>query len=244
MLILWGAPAAACGNAVIGGSGEWPPISFRDRDGALTGFAVEVARAGLQGVASVTMAPPLPWKRLLRDSAQSGEIAVIAGAYHTPERERSFVYAENPVWVEDLRAFLPKRRPLRVAAREDLIGYQGVRPLDGSYGAEFDAFMAQNLNVEEIANRSRMFDMLTTDAVDYILLSETDGKVLIGELGLEDSIIMSDAVLAEIETFILFSRKSPCSELVELFNKNAADFLNSPQGILAKKRFAYVESAD
>lgn len=222
------APAFSCDRVVVGGSAEWRPISFRAEDGRLTGLAVDVSAAVFDRIGvAVTQSEPLPWKRLIRDSADTGEIDFIAGAYRTKEREALFAFAETPLLEEELRAFVSVERPIHVEEPADLIGYQGVRPLGGSYGEEFDAFMDSNLNVAEVANTFRMLEMVANNSVDYALFSYFDGKNWIEDFTLSEKIIPTKEPISINKVFFMLSQNSECLGILRKFDMDLSEFIGT-----------------
>jgi len=195
-----------CGRLRITGSDEWRPFSFRDDGAELRGIGVEVAaevgrRLGVEVVSGAGMS----WNRALR-AVETGEADILTAAYDTDERRIRFHL--TPAYAADeLRAFVVPGHGFPLSRREDLIGRRGIRPFGGSYGQEFDEFMARHLTVTETHTPDPVA-FLAAGRADYLLLADRDGRATYA-----GRLTPLPLPLGTMPVHLLVSRTSACAAL-------------------------------
>lgn len=96
---------------------DFPPFNYRDQNGELIGFNVDLARAICADINVACTIQAWPWEQASKALADNQGDALIAGLAITPENGTSFdfssLYLELPgrfvTRVEDARAFAPDR---------------------------------------------------------------------------------------------------------------------------------------
>ncbi|MHA7773342.1 substrate-binding periplasmic protein [Roseibium sp. M-1] len=216
--VLAGTPA--CSNVNLNGSGVWYPVSMR-KDGpeGLKGIFPDLGQEifGTLDV-PVTVGPELPWKRLLT-LLEFGQIDVLAGAYLTSERTRKFGVS-RPVMLEEVGVFVRTDLTSRPEKLEDLVGLRGVAAFGASFGEEFEIFAAERLSIDRQPSDDYRTDMrlLMEKKADYLVIPRQDGEMMIEDLDAAD-LVEALPWPATINTLhYLFSRTSPCLELLERFD--------------------------
>jgi len=210
----------ACTSVQLNGSGIWYPVSMRKEGaGALKGIFPDLGREIFDGLdVPVAVGPELPWKRLLT-LLEVGQIDVLAGAYLTKERAEKFGVS-RPVMLEEVRVFARTDLPVKPEKLDDLVGLRGVAPFGASFGEEFDTFAADKLSIE----RQPADDFLTNmrlvkeKKADFLILPRQDGERMIGEAEAEGLVEMLPWPAAVNTLHYMFSRSSPCLELLDRFD--------------------------
>ncbi len=76
----------------VGSDHDYPPYEFNDRDGNPTGFNVELIQAVCRAVGLRADIRPGVWNEV-RAGLEKGEIDVIAGMYHSPDRAKTLNFS-------------------------------------------------------------------------------------------------------------------------------------------------------
>jgi|GEM_PF-3903261 len=85
-------PADAAATIRVGSDHDYPPYEFNDRNGNPTGFNVELIRAVCEAAGLQAKIRLGVWNEV-RTDLEKGEIDVIAGMYHSPDRARTLGFS-------------------------------------------------------------------------------------------------------------------------------------------------------
>ena len=223
MLMTASGPANAeeCQSVRVNSTTDWFPVIMRDpNSGALSGILFDVSTLLFaQMDVKISIQPLTPWKRLFPQMDQGGLDAIL-GVYWNSERAKKYSYS-NPITQDDVAVFVRKGREDSFKDLTDLIGHTGVRPLGGSYGEEFDQFARQKLTIEQVPaeEHDRMINMVALGRVDYAVLAYYDGLSDIKRTGNQEKVVALSWPVAKNPVHILFSRQSPCADLVPELNR-------------------------
>lgn len=217
--------ADVCDSILMNGSDVWQPVSYR-AGGQLTGIVPDVLKSAFAKTElQLAIAPAEPWKRLL-DNAAKGKIDIVAGAYGNVQRDKTYLYSDV-IFQDEVRVFVRKGREFTFQALTDLVGKVGAIPLGASYGVGFDAFAKENLQLFEPGSYFAMFQMLELGRVDYIILAYFDGMAEIQRTQLAGVISILPKPVVTNDVYALFSKASPCSALLPVFNHQLKALRNS-----------------
>ncbi|AUG55588.1 substrate-binding periplasmic protein [Thalassospira marina] len=205
--------SATCTKLHITGAAGWEPISYQDKNGVAHGVSVDILRefTSSRGL-ELDVNLDIPWNRGMLMLA-SGEIDAMAGAYFTEERDREFTYSQ-PYASDDIMVFQSAKRPFLVDHVRDLIDRRGARPQGGSYGDFLDHYAEDYLDIIFSPTGNRILDLLTSNRVDYVMLGRFDGMANIINDNIGDQIRMVEKPLMQNPVMFMFSKKSPCRDLV------------------------------
>lgn len=200
----------------VNGAVGWYPIFFKKED-KFTGIGIDVLRAfELKHDVKLVYGLEVPWIRL-EHQLKTGELDILVGAYFKQERARHFVYSSSFL-TEEITIFVSRSAAFELADINDLIGKQGIRPANGSYGESFDNFAQQNLEIHEIVGTETMLRMLMGKRADYVVLAKSHGLHLIREFNLKEKIMPLTHPVAENDIHFLFSKLSKCVSLIPKLN--------------------------
>lgn len=211
---------AACTSVHLNGSGDWYPVSMRKEAGALQGIFPDLGHEIFGSLdIPVTEGPELPWKRLLT-LLEFGQIDVIAGAFLTGDRKERFGVSV-PVMQEEVGIFVRSDLVSKPEKLEDLVGLRGVAPFGTSFGEGFETFASQSLSVDRQPFDDHLTDMrlLTEKKADYLVIARQDGEQMIREMQAEGLVERLPWPASVNTLHYLFSKRSPCLEMLGRFNK-------------------------
>lgn len=208
---------SGCPVLSVGGADGWEPITFIEDNGRQSGLGIDVLRAyAQQNDIQLELQLDIPWNRSLQMLANN-ELDVIAGAYFTAERDRTFIYS-RPFAHDDVMIFQHRDNRFPVSDLHDLIGYRGARPQGGSYGDHIDKFAEQRLDMMYSPTGNHIFNVLLSGRADYVMLGLYDGMANIYRDKLRDTIIPSEAPLVRNDVHLMFSRGSSCVRHIKNIN--------------------------
>lgn len=216
--------ACTDGKAVISGSIDYPPLSWREGN-KLVGTNIELVQNILsEKDVEATTDEGGPWKRVL-ERARRGEVDILVGVRKTPEREKYLTYIEPQITPAVQGVFLMAKDVDNYQGWETLKGMAGGIKLGASFGDEFDAYAKENLHIEETRTLAQNFKKLTSGRIDYILgplmtiILNLQKEDLIGE------VINSDIELLVLDEYVAISKKSECIEYIDHFSTQVKSHL-------------------
>ncbi|MBO6506881.1 MAG: transporter substrate-binding domain-containing protein [Roseibium sp.] len=210
-----------CNSVKLNGSGLWHPVSLRAAEGEpLRGIFPDLAREIFKELNIETeFGSDVPWKRsfVLLDN---GSIDILTGAYRTRERFEKYG-ASIPVMTEEVAVFVRPDLETQPQSLEDLKDLMGLAPFGANFGEEFDEYAEKHLKIERQPFEAFATNMrlLNEGKVDYLIIARQEGERLTRYLGVEDSLKPLSWPAAVNTLHFLFSRSSPCIDLVDAFNE-------------------------
>lgn len=199
-----------CTALVITGHPDFPPVTWA-KDGSLDGAAPELVTkvARSLGVEKVTAKSFGSWEKA-QAAARSGEADIIFGLVKTEERVTYLDYIDPPFMVDSLAIVVRQGDSFPFAKWEDLKGKNGVTNAGESWGKEFDAFMAKELNVATAPGVDKAFAALIDKKADYLIIGRYAGRALAQQLGLSAKVAFLPKDVQSSELFVAFSKQSRC----------------------------------
>lgn len=202
---------------------EWPPYTHHvrkngERSAELTGFSVELLRLIGARRGFVPRVVMLPWKRCLA-AVQSGEMAGLLNAVHTPERARDFLL--SPVIYETRLLLLGRSqrfpKGLDLAKQTELLDLR-VGGLHGYSYSQLEAIAPER--IVRAPNYGSLLQMLRLDRLDVALINE---GVLMGLVTLQqlpprwdEGLVIGTLADRQPSRFhMMFSRHHPHGEWVQ-----------------------------
>jgi polar amino acid transport system substrate-binding protein len=157
---------------------DYPPFSYRDEKGQMTGFAVELLRESLAAVQHTTHIEFLPWAR--GEMEVKGLKADATFPYiKTEERRKSYAFSE-PLELIRTHAYMLKERPL---PGNDLRQWKGKSIcLPVGYATEepiMKAFAAGDLKRVSASDPRSCLLMLQQKRIDAFLENQYNGWFLV-----------------------------------------------------------------
>lgn len=211
----------SCDQIRINGSNVWFPISIR-HEGAenLSGVFPDLAQKIFRSMqVDVAFGAEVPWKRVFVQ-LESGEIDMVAGAYHTKDRARNYVLS-SPVIKEPVAIFVRTDMTDRPGSLDELIGLQGLAPFGATFGEEFDNFAKEHLTInrQSFDDFSTNMELLVDGKADYLVIARHAGDMMLKDLGVEGQVEALPWPALENSLHYMFSKKSPCLKHISAFQK-------------------------
>ncbi|MBN9669917.1 transporter substrate-binding domain-containing protein [Labrenzia aggregata] len=178
---------------------------------------------------SVEVGPAFPWKRLFV-MMDNGQLDVIAGAFHTEERKEKYGFS-LPVMTEEIAVFIPRAMTAKPGSLTDLAGLNGIKPFGASYGAEFDRLAAEFLSIEAppFDDFETYMGLLIDGKADYLVMPRRYGQETIEAMDAQDHVEALSWPAAVNTLHFMFSRASPCIQLLDDFNETLDQLISAGQ---------------
>ena len=157
----------ADGVLKVGVEGTYPPITYHDENGTLTGFDIEVAEAiaGKLGVkAEFTESE---WDSLLA-AIDSGRIDTVINAVSITE-ERKEKYDFTKPYVAVYRNIIVKGDNTEINGLEDLNGTKVAENITTEYAEQLEALGATIVPIDTL---QQAFDLVTSGRADFTILED------------------------------------------------------------------------
>ncbi len=179
--------AHAAGELVLGNE-AWPPYI---KEGPEKGTAETLVCEALNRAGWGCSVELADWQNVLRRSSE-GDIDGIAAAWHTPDRELSFLFS-NAYLTNRIVPAVRADSDIDIQGINDLAGYRVAMNSDYAYGREVEA-------------KSNSFEAITVDGSAATIAALRDGRA---DIALIDELVARDllGVSADIEvknTVIIF----------------------------------------
>ncbi|MEH6470107.1 MAG: transporter substrate-binding domain-containing protein [Halopseudomonas sp.] len=175
----------ACGHH------DYPPFNWRQGDTTVgvgpDAVRLIFAQLGVE-VKSVYVGP---WKRCL-NAVRHGLVDVVVAAYVTEERKGYAQFTATPLSEDRKSVFVWKGREFPFNSWQDLAGKRAGVQLGVSYGQQFDDFLAQHVDVVEVAERYQYFKMLQSKRIDFIPTGAHIGVIHAHREGFGEQVVALD----------------------------------------------------
>ncbi|UDL06263.1 transporter substrate-binding domain-containing protein [Marinobacter sp. CA1] len=213
--------APACDELLVAGNSEYPPFLWRDPAepdrviGAVPAVLEDLfAELGIR----VQVRHVGPWSRTL-ESARTGRIDLVAGAFLTDERQQYLDYVLPSLAPIPTVVWMPRGEVFDYRRWSDLKGRTGATLFGNSFGQAFDAYAEANLRIEGVRSIEQAFKMALMGRVDYVLYEALQGKVKLASKGELEDFQPSGLFVSVENLYIAFSKRSRCNtpELREAF---------------------------
>jgi len=199
------------------GHPEYPPIMWREGN-RIVGVGVKLVETVFNELGVEVKSQYIgPWNRV-QASAKYGVIDVIVAAYKNPERETYMDYSE-PYMDDPVVVFVKRGNAFSFNHWRDLIGKTGSSTIGDSYGAEFDDFMANKLNIIKITDVRQNFDLLEIDRIDYSVFGLYPGLLTAERLGFRHKIEVLPTRVTSKDFYFTISKKSKFRDYLPKANK-------------------------
>ncbi|MCI6698852.1 MAG: transporter substrate-binding domain-containing protein [Lachnospiraceae bacterium] len=155
------------GVLTVGVEGTYPPITYHDESGELTGFDVEVAKAIGEKLGLKVQFVESEWDSLLA-SIDSGRIDTVINAVSvTDERKKKYDFT-NP-YVSLYRHVIVKGDNDSIKSLDDLKGKKVAENITTEYADQLEALGA---TIVPIDTMQQAFDLITSGRADFTLLED------------------------------------------------------------------------
>lgn len=191
----------ACGHPAA------PPMSW-DQDGQLTGVCVAAAQRAFAALGlTLQLEPPTPWARCLR-MVETGEVDVNLCGFVNEKRLEHAVMVEPPVGHNEAVLIVRRDSTLVYKSRADLDGLRIGMGRGVSFGAEFDAYLAQHAQLDVALSETHNLQKLLLDRLDAVITARLAGQQLIRNMGCESQLRLLPGKVVEGPLFMQMSKRS------------------------------------
>lgn len=226
----------AASPVIVSGNPEAPPVVW-ERAKGLAGVGPELATRILSELDVPFDIKPMGTWQQVQDKARGGNIDLVLSVYKTAERQKfleySIPYLNSPVVV-----VVRKGTGFVCNAWDDMIGKRGVANRGESFGAKFDTFIKNKLQVT-FTTYSRAFEMLEEDTADYLLIDLYPALIYSKLLRVEDKVEIMEQPVTVQKFHMAFAKESEFLGLLPGINKRLAELRD--QGAIKKLVLEYYQ---
>ena len=236
-----GSAAPACPEIVYATNPHYPPYDWSVGDAAFAGATIELLEmAAPEGVRLRPVV--LPWKRALL-LAGEGRIDLLASLRITPERSQYLRFTSHRAFPNPIVAFVREDRRFPYAKWDDLKDKTGGVSSGDTFGGGFDAYMREQLHVEEAPSMEENFHKLDSGRIDYFVTSLYAGQAYQATHRRAHPVIALSPPISEQDIHFGVSLRSPCLPLLERLSARLEelDAQGVPEKLLRKYLRHYAE---
>ena len=151
----------------VGVEGTYPPISYHDEAGNLTGFDVEIAQAIGEKLGVEVEFTEAEWDSLLA-AVDSGRIDTVINAVSITE-ERQEKYDFSKPYVSLYRNIIVKGDNDSIKGTEDLSGTKVAENITTEYAEQLEELGAELVPIDTL---QQAFDLITTGRADFTITED------------------------------------------------------------------------
>lgn len=158
----------AAGKLVVGSEGTYPPNSYYDEDGNLTGFDVEVGRAIAAKLGVTYEAYVADWASLMT-ALEFGQIDTVIEEVE-PTEKRALKYDFSAPYTYIHGAILVAGDNEEIKGVEDLAGKRAAQNATSNWGARAEGYGAE---IVSVTADYETYQLITSGRADFTLNAET-----------------------------------------------------------------------
>lgn len=207
------AAGGACERIVVTGNADYPPLLWVSPDDPtrLTGAAVELLENALESSGIHVDALYVgSWDTALQE-VRSGRVDMLAGSFLTPERLGEADYIYPPYMEVPSVIFVRRGQAFPYSGWDDLRGKRGSSLNNSSFGAAFDTYAADHLNVIGMSTIDESFKQLLNGKVDYLIHERHQGLALAAQRNILDQLDILEGSLIHEQLYFSISHNSACN---------------------------------
>lgn len=214
------------GTLNVGLEGTYPPFSFVDKDGKLTGFEVELSEALAKELGVKAKIQPTKWDGILAALESKRLDVVVNQVTISEERKKKYDFSQ-PYTVSGIQALTQKKNEASIKTAQDLVG----KKIGVGLGTNYEQWLKSNVPgavVKTYDDDPTKYQDLRVGRIDAILVDRLAALELISKT--KDTLAVAGEPFSRQESGIAQRKGEP--ELLEAINK-ALDKLRA-DGTLTK----------
>lgn len=220
------------GTLSVGLEGTYPPFSFQDADGKLTGFEVDFSEALAKELGVKVKFQPTKWDGILASLESKRLDVVINQVTISDERKKKYDFSQ-PYTISGIQALTQKKNEGKIEKPADLAG----KKVGLGLGTNYEQWLRENIPqaiVKTYDDDPTKYQDLRIGRIDAILIDRLAAFELIKKTG--DSLVLAGPAFSRQEAGITLRKGEP--ELLAAINK-AIDKLRADGTLatLSKKYF-------
>lgn len=162
-----------------------------------------------------------PFKRELV-LVEQGHVDGLFSIKKTPEREKRFLYPNEPLMIQDYVFFTLKNSKIEFRGNLDAFSNVPIGVNSGvSYGPIFDSAVKRGMlkNLHPAPSYDLNFKMLLNGRVNAVICSRLVGVSILEKLGMRDQVRVSSIPVETTKSYVIFSKKTARPALIPEFDK-------------------------
>lgn len=229
----------------ICGTPAYPPVSWVDQSGRVTGLNAQVIKALLEPLGvTVDDRQNSNWRRCLKE-VELGNVDVISG-FKTEPRQSFLSYLPTPIINEDIYLYYPINQPIHFQSWQDLAGLRVGILMGDSFGDEADEALRRYPNLEFVSKQDQNILKLVDARLDAVPMGKLSGLLDIRRLGVDGKIGYTATDVSDY-WYVAISKRSPLMAHFAVLNQRLQQLLADPTytaTLLQQQQRRYLESLD
>src|SRR5690606_34921796 len=207
------AAGGACERVVVTGNADYPPLLWTSPDdpARLTGAAVELLEEALKPAGIHVDALHVGSWEQAQQEVRTGRVDMLAGSFLAPERLAEVDYIHPPFMEMPSVIFVRRGEAFAYSGWDDLRGRQGVSLATSSFGAAFDTFADDHLQISTAGSIDQAFDQLLEGRADYLIHQRHQGLALAAQRNVLDQLDILEGSLINEQLYYTLSHHSACN---------------------------------
>lgn len=207
------AAGGACERIVVTGNADYPPLLWVNPDDTtrLTGAAVELLERALEPSGIHVDALHVGTWEQAQQEVRSGRVDMLAGSFLTPERFAEVDYVYPPYMEIPSVIFVRRGEAFPYSGWDDLRGKRGTALGSSSFGAAFDTYAADHLDIATTASIDKAFEQLFAGQADYLIHERHQGLALAAQRNVLEQLDMLEGSLINEQLYYSVSHNSACN---------------------------------
>jgi polar amino acid transport system substrate-binding protein len=194
---------------------DYPPITFKNKNGKADGLAVEVTKLIMKNLKLNQKIRVLPWNRAYNMLTQKPNV-VLFSVSRTKQRENIFQWV-GPIYNMKSNIYVKKDSTIKVNSLDDLKKLKSI-------GTYFNSFNEQYLkqkgfkNLKPIKNNILNIKKLMNNRVDAITATNVTIKEMLKKAGYSTKDVKDIFTFMNVGVYYAFSKGVP-TEIIDAWNK-------------------------
>ncbi|WP_213878373.1 cystine ABC transporter substrate-binding protein [Pseudomonas sp. dw_358] len=201
------------GTLSVGLEGTYPPFSFQDESGKLTGFEVEFSEALAKQLGVKVKFQPTKWDGILASLESKRLDVVINQVTISDERKKKYDFSE-PYTVSGIQALIPKKNAGQIAKADDLAG----KKVGVGLGSNYEQWLKDNepkAIIKTYDDDPTKYQDLRIGRIDAILVDRLAAVELIKKTN--DTLVLAGPAFSRQEAGVTLRKGEP--ELLAAINQ-------------------------
>jgi len=239
-LVTGTANAEVCPDTLKLGWDVWPPY-WTKTDDEIGGLDSELVPAVLDEMGCDYKLVQQPFKRLL-SSVETGKIDVLPNVWKTEERQKYGYYSDTYL-TSNTKLIVKKGHDGSYDGLKDFLeqGNEMATQIGYDYSEDITKIIESPKYKDQIRGVRKMslaFKMIDRGRIDGTIENEFVASATLRKAGLSDKVTVTDTVIKQVNSYVIFSKKSVSKDTVKAFNKAMAKLKD--EGEWSKLRDKYL----
>lgn len=205
------------GTLLVGLEGTYPPFSFQDENGKLTGYEVEFAEALAQHMGVKASLKPTKWDGMLASLDSKRIDVAINQVTISDERKKKYDFS-TPYTVSGIQALTKKADAAKITKAEDLSG----KKVGVGLGSNYEQWLRENVKGVDIRTYDddpTKYQDLRIGRTDAILVDRLAALDLVKKTG--DTLAVAGPAFSRQEAGVALRKNNP--QMLEAINTAIAE---------------------